>query len=486
MEHVGTICTHCSNGCKTTLGVRHDQIMRGNNRDRSGINGEFLCIKGRYAYDFYNSVERLQSPMVRVNGKLESVSWSKALETVAKKFGEIKARGGKFGVIGSNHTTNEENYYLQKFARAGLGTNNIDHHRTGDVTTLLDALSGTTGQLATTADLYERKAFLIVGADLAIEQPFLSFQIRANYRHHEAHIYVVTAKNVREDNYAVKSIRTGGGSEIEALGQIRDALAAEPELVILFNDSVKGEAVRKLVEFGQSLGIPVKYCALLDYSNSRGAIDLGLVPELLPGFHATEAAGLNLREILAATDLDALYVVGANPLKEAPFKSPRAFVVVQEMFMTETAQRADVILPAGSAYEKNGTVTNVCGEVQRLKRAISTLGTKPDLEIIGLIAKEMGLAALMGPWLPETIYNEIRRTVKGYDIPLALVTVAAQQTTPVNGRVGAVGNPDLIWSAHDNLFTSGTLGRYSKILNSVIEKRLSYSMPDDKEEYIGQ
>jgi len=141
------------------------------------------------------------------------------------------------------------------------------------------------------------------------------------------------------------------------------------------------------------------------------------------------------------------------------------------MFMTETAQRADVLLPAASAYEKNGTVTNVCGEVQRLKRAISTIGAKTDLEIIGLIAKEMDFAKQMGPWLPETVYNEIRRTAKGYDIPLALVTVSAQQTTPVNGRVGVESRPDLIWSAHDNLFTSGTLGRYSKILNSVIEKR---------------
>jgi NADH-quinone oxidoreductase subunit G len=85
----------------------------------------------------------------------------------------------------------------------------------------------------------------------------------------------------------------------------------------------------------------------------------------------------------------------------------------------------------------------------------------------------MGFAPQMGPWLPDTVYNEIRRTVKGYDIPLALVSIGAQQTTPVNGRVGVASRPDLVWSAHDNLFTSGTLGRYSKILNSVIEKRLS-------------
>src|SRR4051812_7094903 len=94
MEHVGTICTHCSNGCKTTLGVRNNEIIRGNNRDRSGINGEFLCIKGRYAFDFYHHEERLQTPLMKINGNLEPVPWSQALAAVAAKFGEIKARGG--------------------------------------------------------------------------------------------------------------------------------------------------------------------------------------------------------------------------------------------------------------------------------------------------------------------------------------------------------------------------------------------------------
>ena len=122
MEHVGTICTHCSNGCKTTLGVRNDQIIRGNNRDRSGINGEFLCIKGRYAFDFIDHPERLQSPLMR--GERQAASRSPGRErcaAVAKKFNEVRERGGKFGVIGSNHTTNEENFYLQKFAREVLG-----------------------------------------------------------------------------------------------------------------------------------------------------------------------------------------------------------------------------------------------------------------------------------------------------------------------------------------------------------------------------
>jgi len=463
MTHVGTICTHCSNGCKTTLGVRNDEIIRGNNRDRSGINGEFLCIKGRYAFDFYNHPERVLAPLLRVNGELQEVPWSKALETVAAKFNEVRGRGGKFGIVGSTHTTNEENYYLQKFARKVLGTGNIDHHRSGDVPALLDALSGKTGKLATAADLYQKKAVLAIGGDLALEQPLLSFQIRANYRHHQARVYVVTTGPVREDKYAAASVRVAPGGELDAVESLRDRMRAEPELVIVFSDAIKGEDVRRLVDFGESLGIPVQYCCLVDDSNSRGAVDMGLLPD---------AGGMALPEIVVAADLDVLWVVGANPLREAgqDAKAGSRFVVVQDLFLTETAQIADVIFPAASAYEKNGTVTNVCGEVQRLAKAVGAMGAKPDLEIMGLLAREMGVAAELGPWVPDAVFAEIRKNVRGYDVPLPVLEMGgAAQTAALNGRVPLDGRPELIRSAHDNLFTSGTLGRYSKVLNSVVE-----------------
>jgi NADH-quinone oxidoreductase subunit G len=329
---------------------------------------------------------------------------------------------------------------LQKFAREVLRTNHIDHHRTGDLPALLDALSGTSGQLATVADLYQRKAFLILGADLALEHPLLSYQIRANYRHHRARIYVVTPKPVREDNYAAAIVR---GGDYESL---RDQLKGEPELVILFDDSLKGDGIRKLVEFGQGLGIPVKYICLLDYSNSRGAVDMGLTPG---------EGGMRVGEMLEA-DLSVLWVVGANPY-QGPGARRAGFMVVQDLFLTETAQVADVVLPAACAYEKNGTVTNVTGEVQRLTRAVNTMGAKPDLEIMGFLAREMGAAAALGPWTPEAVLEEIRK---------------AAQTTPVNGRIPVENRPDLAHSDHNGLFASGTLGRYSRVLNSVVESRV--------------
>ena len=468
MKHVGTICTHCADGCKTTLGVRNNQIIRGNNRDHSGINGEFLCVKGRYAFDFVHSPERLQTPLVKKNGKLEPAAWSEALALVAAKFKAVQSRGGKFAVIGSNHTSNEENYYLQSFAREVLGTNNIDHHRTGDVAALLDALSGQTDALASSADLYQRKAILIIGADLAQQHPFLHFQIRANHRHHGAHIYTITPGPVREQQTAVRSVITIPGQEFADLESLRDQLKTEPELVILFGDVVKGEALRKLVAFGSSLGIPVRYVCLVDYSNSRGASDMGLAPNYGPGYQPVAEPGLAYDEILAAPDLDALWIVGANPLKSAQLAAGGAFVAVNELFLTETAQRADVIFPAASAYEKNGTVTNVCGEVQRLKAGLQIVGTKPDLEIIGLVGKEMGVDA--GIWSPDKVFEQIRAGVHGYNIPLpSIVSGGAVQTKPVNGRVPVSARPELIQSARDSLFTSGSLGRYSKTLNSVLE-----------------
>ena len=165
---------------------------------------------------------------------------------------------------------------------------------------------------------------------------------------------------------------------------------------------------------------------------------------------APDAGGMTIGDMLASPELDALWVVGANPLEHGALVAKSAFIVVQEMFLTETAAVANVVLPASSAYEKAGTVTNVCGEVQRLREGLRAMGTKPDLEIIGLIVKEMGLAPLMGPWLPDAVAAEIRKNGRQ--------AISLPHTSPIR-------------SSHDTLFTSGTLGRYSQVLHNVMEGR---------------
>ena len=207
MEHVGTICTHCSNGCKTTLGVRNDEIIRGNNRDHSGINGEFLCIKGRYGFDF---VQQSRAAAIAA-GSQERRSWKKSPGRKRSNWPRAEVQGNQGPgrqVRGHRLQPHHQRRELlsAEVRPAILGTDNIDHHRTGDLATLLDALSGKTDALATTDDLYNRKAFLVVGTDLSQQHPFLAFQIRANRRHHEAHIYTVTAGLCAKPSTAVKSL----------------------------------------------------------------------------------------------------------------------------------------------------------------------------------------------------------------------------------------------------------------------------------------
>src|SRR5215472_10979429 len=190
MKHVGTVCTHCGDGCKTTLGVRRADtgmdIVRGDNRDKSGINGDFLCIKGRYAFDFANNSERLRQPLIKRDGKFVPATWDEAVQLIATKF---KEAGSSVGVIGSNRTSNEENYLLQKFARLALGTNNIDHHRTADFPAFASALSGKSNATASMRDVATAPAILLIGNDPTEQHPLLAWQIRTNVRLRQAKLY---------------------------------------------------------------------------------------------------------------------------------------------------------------------------------------------------------------------------------------------------------------------------------------------------------
>ena len=204
MNHVATVCTHCGDGCKTTLGVRRAdegmEIVRGDNRDKSGINGDFLCIKGRYAFDFANHTDRLTKPLVRQpDGKLAAVSWEAALDFAGKKLREVRdTRGGQaIGVIGSNRTTNEEAYLLQKFARTVLATNNIDHHRTADYAAFAAALKGKPGLTASLADTGTAPAILLIGNDPTEQHPMLAWNLRTNVRHNRARIYIVNHEEIK-------------------------------------------------------------------------------------------------------------------------------------------------------------------------------------------------------------------------------------------------------------------------------------------------
>jgi NADH-quinone oxidoreductase subunit G len=522
MQYVSTICTHCSNGCKTTLSVRNHEILRANNRDLSGINKDFLCVKGRFGFDFTQHPERIKQPLLRKGDKLFPVSWEEAAQAAAAKLNELHtACGGEaIGFIGSNRTSNEENYLLQRLARATFGSNNVDHHRTADYTGLVTALGEKAGEASLTMEqLYESKAVLVIGNDPSNQNPLVGWQIRAGIRHFGSKLFLINSREIKLDRKATQFVRVAAGQEAaavrwlatgegqfgsgvgEQLSSLKAALAAEPELAIVFGSEVSGAAIQQLVSFGAGLPGKVRYMALGDYANSRGAADMGVLPDRLPGYAYLDnksigdslarhwgasvptKRGMTAPEMITAAQngkLKALYVMGANPF--AHFGKPGAgrgsldFLVVHELFLTETALLADVVFPAASAYEKDGSVTNTAGEIQLLHKAAEVMGARSDFDLLRILShqlEKLGLGKAFHFKTPAAVFEEIRKTVPGYNVhPAGLLTGGAEPAKlefSRNGHAPYDVPVELIRSANDNLFTSGTLGRFCTMMQSLPE-----------------
>src|SRR5438034_7340410 len=218
LTYSGTICNHCGDGCKTTLSVRNNVVIRANNRDHSGINSEFLCVKGRFGWDFVNSEKRLTSPLIRRNGRQEPASWEEALSLTAERLKQVIAEHGSdsVAVIGSNRTTNEENYVLQRFARTVLGTNNIDHHRTADYSSLVrsQTVARATDRYATMQVIFDASGILLRVNDPNHQHPLLAYQIRQAVRQRGARLYVINSSEIQLAlRQASRFVRVAPGQE---------------------------------------------------------------------------------------------------------------------------------------------------------------------------------------------------------------------------------------------------------------------------------
>ena len=522
MQYESTICTHCSNGCKTTLSVRNNTVLRANNRDLSGINKEFLCVKGRFGFDFIGHPGRLREPLVRRGGKLQPATWEDAMGEVASRLkGAHQSHGAAaIGFIGSNRTTNEENFLLGWLARGQIGSNNIDHHRTADYAGLAAALgNGARESMGTIAQLDQARAVLVIGNDSGQQNPLVDWQIRAAFRHYQARVYIINSADIKLGRRAKVEVRVREGDEARAvkwlaggeaefsadvaqqMAALKLALEAESDVVVVFGAALRGAAIADLVKFGARLPGRTRYIALGDYANSRGAADMGLLPDRLPGYAFIDDAaarerfgklwggavnstpGLDARAMLGAAEsgkLKALYVVGANPVRTFGLNAKRPagleFLAVQEMFLTETAAMADVVLPAACAYEKEGTITNTAGEVQMLRRALNPAGLRSDFDILRILSHQLarvGVGNAIHVRSAEAVFELIRGSVPGYDLPqaglLAGGAEASAVAAPQNGHKTYDVPAELIFSARDTLFTSGTLSRYCTMINSLPE-----------------
>jgi NADH-quinone oxidoreductase subunit G len=522
MQYVSTVCTHCSNGCKTTLSVRNHEILRSNNRDLSGINGDFLCVKGRFGFDFTKHPERIKQPLVRKGDKLYPVSWEEASQTAAEKLKQIVGVYGadSVGFIGSNRTSNEENYLFQRLARGTFGTNNIDHHRTVDYSGLVTALGDrAAGSMLTMEQLYKSKAVLLIGNDPTNQNPLVAWQIRSGIRHHNSKLFILNSQEIKLHRQATQFVKVAPGQElaairwmgreegqlgpemVEKLVQLKAALEQEPDVAIVFGAEISGAAIAELVTFGSKLPGNVRYMALGDYANSRGAADMGVLPDRLPGYAYTDNAGAReaferlwggvipckpglttpqMVEAAQSGKLQALYVMGANPLTHYGTlgygRGNLSLLIVHELFPTDTSRPADIVFPAASAYEKDGTVTNTSGEIQLLHKAAELMGPRSDFDLLRILSHQLekiGLGKAFHYKAPGAVFDEIRKAVAGYDVqPAGLLTGGAEPThvhVARNGHAPYDVPAGLIRSAQDTLFTSGSLGRFCTMMDSLPE-----------------
>jgi NADH-quinone oxidoreductase subunit G len=407
-------------------------------------------------------------------------------------------------------------------ARATFGTNNIDHHRTADYTGLITALGDRAADsLLTMEQLYQSKSVLLIGNDPTNQNPLVAWQIRTGIRHNGTKLFILNANDIRLNRKARQFVKIDAGDEavvlkwlaneetqlatglVEQLVQLKAALEAESDVAIVFGAELSGSAISTLVNFGSKLPGTTRYMALADYANSRGAADMGLLPDRLPGYSYVDDArarekferlwdcaisskpGLTAPQMVEAAqsgNLKALYVVGANPLSHFGTlgygRGKLDLLIVQEMFQTETAKVADIVFPAASAYEKDGTVTNTSGEIQLLRKGAEVMGTRTDFDLLRILShqlEKLGLGKAFHYKTPGAVFEEIRKVVPGYGVQLTgLLTGGAEAIRAQfarNGHAPYDVPAGLIRSANDTLFSSGTLGRYCTMMDSLPEAK---------------
>ncbi len=455
LKRAATVCGQCSVGCNVLADVRVDKLLRQYSRTNDDVDDGFLCDRGRWNTDLANSPERLRQPLIRKNGKLQPATWNEAIGLVARTLRQIMERDGASAVggIGSTHTTNEEAYLFQKLLREGLGTNNIDHYHGRFPQGGQDMPWVWSGSIA---GLEQASHIVLLGADTYHRQPIIDLRIRKAIRR-GARVWVVSPEANRLDRLAAGVIRASAGQtgaitrallqvtlseglthgayaeqrqgalaarlgsladatpeavaaasgcDAEALRALAREIAGSAGAVILYDEMATREAT------GETLASDVFDLALLtdNYgragagvgpllanNNSMGARDMGLLPNMLPGYRPVDdAPGLDYDAMLAG-GVKALYVVGANPAQRFGDTQRTAlanleFLVVQDLFLTDTAKLANVVLPAVSYAEKDGTFTNTERRVQVIRKAMLELpGARSDWQILLDVARALGL-----------------------------------------------------------------------------------------------
>ncbi len=373
-------CTLCPVGCSLTLDSRDGEVMRTRSHENKDVNDIWLCDKGWFGYEYTDHTDRLQTPLIRRKGQLQPASWEEALTLIANQLKESK-QNGRVAAFGGAPLTTEENYLFQKFMREGAGVYNIDYRIGMPIVSAQDSMHA--GGMEISIGECEDLSFAVLfGVDLTEEFPVIWLRLRQAINK-GAKVFFVGHYAPEIARYFEKTILHAPGRELEALKQHL------PEVVALVKNGKKGAfflgrqyldtphrsaIVAELEKAQKNLG-NVSLNLLEGHGNSAGARLAGMLPDVGPLGKKVSKPGLNaiqVAEKAAQEGWDYLHIAGANPAVKFPsklWKEARAklgFLVVQDLFLTETAQQADVVLPVLSAEEKEGSFINLEGRVQKL------------------------------------------------------------------------------------------------------------------------
>lgn len=410
-------CNFCSDGCQMSLGSRGGELMRVVARDRyvNGINGEFLCVKGRFGHPFVNHEARIRTPMIRYKkgGKLIPATWDEAIRHVAERLDAIANDHGRnaIGIVGSPRMTNEGLHALHRFTTELVGTDNYTVADTFSLKSFFDNLGA---PLATHRDIRYARTILLIGGEPEELQPLTGKQIRQAVRNGGAKLIIANPVRIRlvEQAAAFLHLRPGtedaialafaypssdalaaekAGIETKEIDAARQIIAAtQGDLIVMFGGELSREAqaiVAQLPQVFAAEGRRVLFHPLPLFNNSIGAHDMGMLDGAMTPSEMLDAAGGAIR---------AMYVAGSFLPQHLEGREDALarldFLVVQELFESETTATADVVLPAASYAEQDGTFTNNDGLVQRVRQSIAPLHqAKPDWMIVAQLAKELGL-----------------------------------------------------------------------------------------------
>ena len=423
LEQTITTDVYGSDGMQLSIGSRSGEVHRIVARDRyvNGLNGEFLDVKARFAHGFINHVDRIKTPMIRYTkgGKLIPATWDAAIKFAADKF---KEAGKSVGFIASPRLTNEAVFTFKKFATDVAKSDNFTVSDVSDLACVFDNLSV---PLCTHKEIRYALTIVLIGGEPEEEQSYTAKQIRQAVRNGGAKFICVNDTPINLSRRATQFIHINPGTTdafaLALADASNDKLTAEKlgintseidaarktinetegEVIIMFGSELASNAQAAIAASASSFEADerrVTLHPLAKYNNSIGAHDM------TPSRKTVDEVVKNSKALL----------IGGS-LQEASVLQGKDFVAVQELFLTETCDHADVVFPAASFAEIDGTFTNNAGNVQRVRKAIEPVHqSKPDWMITALIAREMGVE-IAGDLSASSIFKTLADATPAYE-----------------------------------------------------------------------